>query len=68
MLENAVMGEFREILFANIVPNLKRVGLLSASLEKRFSKLGIMKYVDFENADELSLASLETPLFKDKAS
>jgi len=27
-----------------------------------------MKYVDFENADELSLASLETPLFKDKAS
>jgi hypothetical protein len=68
VLCNVVMGEFREILFANIVPNLKRVGLLSASLEKRFSKLGIMKYVDFENADELSLASLETPLFKDKAS
>jgi len=68
VLENAVMGEFREILFANIIPNLKRVGLLSPSLQRRFSKLGIMKYVDLKNADELSLSSLEMPLFKDKAS
>jgi hypothetical protein len=39
---------FRQMLFARVVPNLKRLGLLSPRVRTSFEKLGILQ---FENAD-----------------
>jgi len=40
------MIEFRRLLFSRIVPNVKRVGLLSPWLRERFDELGILQYED----------------------
>ena len=39
---------FRQMLFVRIVPNLKRLGLLSPRVREAFERLGIL---EFENAD-----------------
>jgi hypothetical protein len=39
---------FRRMLFARVVPNLKRLGLLSPRVREAFARLGIL---EFENAD-----------------
>ncbi len=39
---------FRQMLFARVVPNLKRLGLISPRVRTAFEKLGI---IQFENAD-----------------
>jgi len=39
---------FRRMLFARVVPNLKRLGLLSPRVREAFAELGIL---EFENAD-----------------
>jgi hypothetical protein len=39
---------FRRMLFARIVPNLKRLGLLSPRVRDQFDKLGILQFEDFD--------------------
>jgi hypothetical protein len=48
VLESPVGQAFRRSLFARVVPNLKRLGLLSPRMRDAFEKLGILEY---ENAD-----------------
>ncbi|MCW5829398.1 MAG: ferritin-like domain-containing protein [Deltaproteobacteria bacterium] len=48
MLNSPAMKEFRKILFSKIVPNLKRVGLLTPKLRERFRELDILKFEDWE--------------------
>jgi P-aminobenzoate N-oxygenase AurF len=38
--------EFRRLLFMRIVPNIKRLGLLSPFLRQKFDELGILKFED----------------------
>jgi hypothetical protein len=40
------MREFRRLLFMRIVPNIKRLGLLSPFLRERFTELGILQFED----------------------
>jgi hypothetical protein len=46
-LRSPAMREFRRLLFMRIVPNIKKLGLLSPFLRERFAELGIL---DFEDA------------------
>jgi len=43
---------FRRMLFARIVPNLKRLGLLSARVREHFDKLGILQFEDFDPEEQ----------------
>jgi hypothetical protein len=43
---------FRRMLFARIVPNLKRLGLLSARVRDHFDKLGILQFEDFDPEEQ----------------
>ncbi|HME70069.1 MAG TPA: long-chain fatty aldehyde decarbonylase [Myxococcota bacterium] len=43
---------FRRMLFARIVPNLKRLGLLSARVRDHFEKLGILQFEDFDPEEQ----------------
>lgn len=40
------MREFRRLLFMRIVPNIKRLGLLTPFLRERFEELGILQFED----------------------
>ncbi len=42
------MIEFRKLLFSTIVPNLKRLDLLTPRVRAGFSELGILQYEDWE--------------------
>ena len=44
VLESAQMKEFRKMLFAKIVPNVKRLGLLTPWVRERFAELDILKF------------------------
>jgi hypothetical protein len=44
VLESPVMIEFRKMLFSKVVPNVKRLGLLTPWLRERFDELDILKF------------------------
>ena len=44
VLHSPTMIEFRKMLFAKIVPNVKRLGLLSPWLRERFAEIDILKF------------------------
>jgi hypothetical protein len=48
---------FRQLLFAKIVPAIKKLGLLSPRLRARFEELDILKYEDWADP----LAELDQP-------
>ena len=37
-------SEFRTLLFSKIVPNVKRLGLLTPRVRERFAELGILQF------------------------
>ena len=39
---------FRSLMFVNVVPNMKKIGLLSGFLEKKFEEMGILGLQDFD--------------------
>ncbi|TMB18883.1 MAG: ferritin-like domain-containing protein [Deltaproteobacteria bacterium] len=48
VLESPQMKEFRKMLFAKVVPNVKRLGLLTPFVRERFAELDILQ---FENEE-----------------
>ncbi len=48
VLESPVMQEFRRFIFMRVVPNIKRLGLLSPRVRSHFEELRI---IEFENLD-----------------
>ena len=48
VLESPALQMFRRMLFARIVPNLKKLGLLTPRVREAFDRLGIL---EFENYD-----------------
>jgi hypothetical protein len=43
-LSSPAMTEFRRLLFSRIVPNVKKLGLLTPWLRERFAELGILAF------------------------
>jgi len=58
VLGSRMMALFRETMFRRIVPNLRRVGLLSERIQPRYRELGLLGYRDGKSAPELSAADL----------
>jgi hypothetical protein len=52
VLASPIMQQFRQLLFMRVVPNIKRLGLLSDRVRQGFARLNI---IQFENADPESL-------------
>ena len=48
VLDSAPAQMFRRMLFARVVPNLRRLGLLTPRVREAFARLGIL---EFEHAD-----------------
>jgi hypothetical protein len=57
-LASKLMGSFRQTMFKRIVPNLKRIGLLSDRIRPRYDALGLLAYESGRAAPELTAADL----------
>jgi hypothetical protein len=53
-----LMGLFRKTMFKRIIPNLKRIGLLSERIRPRYGELGILEYEMGRAAPELTAEDL----------
>ncbi len=49
VLESEVGRAFRGMLFARIVPNLKRLGLLTPRVREAYTRLDLIKFEDFDS-------------------
>src|SRR5215470_2485376 len=56
--ESKLMGSFRQTMFKRIVPNLKRIGLLSERIRPRYDALGLLAYEGGRAAPDLTAADL----------
>jgi hypothetical protein len=48
VMQSEIMREFQKMLFAKVVPNVKRLGLLNPWLRERFAELDILKFEHLE--------------------
>lgn len=56
MLESPVLGLFRQQLFTRVVPNLRRLGLLTPYVKENFDRLGILQFQDADpEAQDIAL-------------
>ena len=61
---NVFQAQFQDVLFSRIMPNLKRIGLLTDELIPEYEKLGVMGYADGDSDYETSWEELSKPLTK----
>jgi hypothetical protein len=54
VLESEMMATFRQSMFKRIIPNLKRIGLLSDRVRHHYEKLGVLVYEQEKAAPELT--------------
>lgn len=47
-LESEAMREYRLFLFSRLVPNLKKLGLLTPRIRPRYEALGLLQFEDYE--------------------
>jgi hypothetical protein len=57
-----VSRSFRDFLFERMIPNLKRVGLLTEAVRPRFEALGVLKFEDEQHDGLIDWATLEVPM------
>jgi hypothetical protein len=53
-----MMAVFRRSMFKRIIPNLKRIGLLSARVRPRYAAVGLLEYENGRAAPELTAQDL----------
>ncbi|MCA1826337.1 MAG: ferritin-like domain-containing protein [Myxococcales bacterium] len=58
VLESEMMAVFRRTMFRRIVPNLKRIGLLSDRVRERYSSIGLLQFEHGRAAPDLTAQDL----------
>ena len=62
VLANPMQAEFRKMLFSKIVPNLKKLGLLTGWLRDRFAELGVLQFEDWaDTGEEYEVMQFDAP-------
>ena len=61
-LSGGVMQSFRDLLFARIIPNLKKVGLLTDKVRPLYEELGVLQYENLVDDGQIDWAKLEEAL------
>lgn len=67
VLEGFVMSTFRNLLFQRVIPNLKRIGLLTDRIRPKFEELGILEFENAATDGDIDWAALERPLDTEEA-
>ncbi len=62
VLDAKIMDEFRKLLFTRIMPNLKKVGLITDKVRPLYDKLGVLELENLGHDGEIDWAELSAPL------
>ena len=62
VLDGFVMSTFRNLLFQRVIPNLKRIGLLTDTVKPKFESLGILEFENAVTDGDIDWSALERPL------
>lgn len=54
--------DFGKLLFGRVMPNLRRIGLLTDEIRPKFDQLGVLEYEHYEDDGVIDWAELEKPL------
>jgi hypothetical protein len=58
VLESEMMAMFRRTMFKRVVPNLKKIGLLSDRIRPKYAALGLLEYEHGRDATQLTAEDL----------
>jgi hypothetical protein len=61
-LAGQVMEQFRNLLFTRIMPNLRKVGLITESVRPKYEELGVLQFENLVDDGVIDWAQLEAPL------
>lgn len=64
VLESFLMQQFRNLLFTRVIPNLKRIGLLTDKVRPKFEELGILQFENLLDDGQIDWAELSRPLYE----
>jgi hypothetical protein len=62
VMEGFIMSTFRNLLFQRVVPNLKRIGLMTDAIRPKFESLGILEFEDLADDGDIDWSAMERPL------
>jgi hypothetical protein len=62
VMEGFVMSTFRDLLFQRVIPNLKRIGLMTDSIRPRFEEMGILDFENLPDDGDIDWKAMERPL------
>ena len=65
VLEAQVMVQFRKFLFTRVIPNLKRIGLLTDNVRKKYEELGVLEFENMTSDATIDWDELSKPLYDD---
>jgi hypothetical protein len=57
--------KFRNLVFSRVVPNLKRIGLLTDAIRPEFEKLGLLEYENLPDDGSIDWVEMSKPLFEE---
>ncbi|MCZ6869684.1 MAG: ferritin-like domain-containing protein [Gammaproteobacteria bacterium] len=58
--------KFRNLIFARVVPNLKRIGLLTDEIRPKFEEIGLLEFESYPDDGPTDWDELSKPLFEDE--
>jgi hypothetical protein len=62
VMEGFVMSTFRDLLFQRVIPNLKRIGLMTDKIRPKFEEMGILDYENLPDDGDINWKAMERPL------
>ena len=61
MMQAGVMNMFRQLLFSKLLPNVKKIGLLTDRVRPLYEQLGVMEYEDQPDASQIDWVAISKP-------
>ena len=62
LVERGLNADFLNMLYARIIPNLKRIGLLTDRVRPKFEEMGVLNFEDLATDGDIDWRELEKPL------
>ena len=62
LVERGLNADFLNMLYARIIPNLARIGLLTEKIRPKFEEMGVLNFENLATAGDIDWRELEKPL------
>ena len=62
LVERGLTAEFLNMLYARIIPNLARIGLLTEKIRPKFEEMGVLNFENLATDGDIDWRELEKPL------